>query len=177
MGPMDPAPSLQRFQEEHDRLWDLLLRYQEGLMEGDLERARLAVETLIVELEVHAEVEDRVLLPLFRELGLEREGAGLELFDAEHRKLRDLAQGLLGEVERLDRMARGGALGSRDRLDGIEQAYTFKHLLHHHTAREDRVLYPALGDAVDDAERARVWARMDVVEEQARGRLAGGPVG
>jgi len=172
---MIPTPTLDRFQQEHERLWELLLRYQVALMDGDLALARHAAEFLVYELAVHREVEDRVLLPLFVERGLESEGARLPLFAAEHDKLTRLAGGLVEEIERLERLEEEQQLTPRDRLDGIEAAFSFKHLFHHHTEREDAAMYPALGEAVGAVERAAVWERMDEVEEATRQRLGPPP--
>ncbi len=172
---MAPTPMLDLFQEEHERLWELLLRFQEALMVGDLDVARVAAENLAHEFVVHREVEDQVLLPLFVDLGLEAEGARLKLFAAEHSKLTTLAAGLIDEVERLELLVSEDAMQSRDCLDGIELAFTFKHLFHHHTEREDAALYPALGEAIGAVERAAVWERMDEVEEAVRERLGSPP--
>jgi hypothetical protein len=166
---------LSRFQDDHERLWELLFGYQTALMGVELEMARACAESLYYELRVHRGVEDQVLLPLFRELGLESEGARLELFIAEHQKLGKLALGLIEEVERLEALAAEGELGARDCLAGIEQAFTFKHLFDHHTKRENAAMYPVLCAAVGDADRAAVWSRMDAAEQELRRQLGPAP--
>jgi len=162
---MAKTPELSRFQDEHDRIWEMLMSYQCALMEQDLGLARGCAESLFFEFRVHRGVEDEVLMPLFRQLGLEAEGARLELFAAEHEKLGRLALGLVEEVARLEELEN---FRQRDCLEAIERAFTFKHLFDHHTKRENAALYPALGAAVSGKQLAEVWCRMDAVEERLR---------
>ncbi|MDF1797778.1 MAG: hemerythrin domain-containing protein [Planctomycetota bacterium] len=169
---MAKTPELSRFQDEHERMLEMLTSYQCALMEQDLGLARGCAESLLYEFRVHRGVEDEVLMPLFQELGLEAEGARLELFAAEHEKLGRLALGLVDEVGRLEGL---DPAGQRDCLEGIEAAIGFKHLFDHHTKRENAGLYPALGAAVSGEQLDEVWCRMDAVEERLRLGLGPAP--
>jgi len=164
------------YQDEHDRFVELFVIHQCALMALDLDAARLALDLVIYEIGVHADVEDEVLMPLFAERAGKIEGGGPELFAAEHDKIGRLLADLsvcLAELEELQRVE------PRQALALIEKGYTFKHLWDHHTKRENAVFYPALDGLMDGPEGrdelAAVWLRIDEVDAASRARRGDPP--
>jgi len=163
---------LSELQAVHELLFADYERYQVALMDRDGARAATELATLRARLATHAAVEEAHLMPLFEALHAvqPREGAGPELFAAEHGKLErlgaGLAEGLAGAHRAGEPLDAGVALGL------IERGFTFKHLLEHHTQREDRAFYPVLETHVADwgaVERAELWARLDAAGAAASG--------
>lgn len=163
---------LGELQAEHERLFAAYERYQVALMDRDGARAAEELAGLRARLAAHAALEEAHLMPLFEALHAvqPREGAGPELFAAEHGKLERLGAGL---AEALDAAHAGsGPLAAGVALGLIERGFTFKHLLEHHTQREDRAFYPVLEAHVAGwgaAERADLWARLDAARAAGAG--------
>lgn len=136
-------------QRVHDRLDELFLGAIEALTELDLGRASVLWERFESLLAEHAASEEALVLPIYaRSASFERGGA-LELFEAEHRKLEQLARGGHGAIVAL---AAGPADGLRRQvifaLDGLLRV---RHLLEHHGLREQTHLYPRVAELADAA--------------------------
>ena len=168
-------PSLSQFQGEHDRMIALFQAYQCGLMALDLGAARCGLEGLRYELEVHMQVEDTVLMPIFQGLESHPEGGAPVFFEKEHAKLKSLLEGLFAYLQVLESLQANGKLGRPDALVLIEQGFTFKHLFEHHTSREDKAFYPTISESLDSTELKAIWKRMDAVEAGARASLGKPP--
>lgn len=168
---MKRSPSLSGFQTDHARFLELFIAHQCALMAMDLEGARLALDLVIFEIGVHADVEDEVLMPIFIERVGRVEGGGPELFQAEHDKIVRLLEKLSVS---LDELMQVGTATLRGALALIEMGFTFKHLWDHHTQREDKVFYPVLDQLMSGKagvrEREAVWKRMDAAAIAARKR-------
>jgi hemerythrin-like domain-containing protein len=173
---MESPPDLAAFQADHERFVELFVIFQCALMNLDVSGARLALDLVIYEVGVHADVEDGVLMPIFKARAGRIEGGAPELFEAEHDKIGRL----LGDLSRrLVVLERARRVEPREALELIESGFTFKHLWDHHTKRENAAFYPVLDrlmeGEVGSEERARVWASMDAVERASRTRRGGPP--
>lgn len=166
---MSPRP-LAALQEEHAGFFAAYTRYQVALMGCEADRAAVELAGLRAALAEHAALEDAVLVPIYRAVLAEGpiEGGGLELFAAEHQKLERLAAAM---AERLAPFVAGAPLSPEEALGLIEAGFTFKHLLEHHTQREDRAFYPAVAARAAGRE-GEVWAALDAA--RAAWRATGG---
>ena len=173
--PVESAPSLSLFQDDHDRMMALFRTYQGGLMSLNLREARCGLESLRYELAVHMRVEEEVLMPLYKGLEQQPEGGAPLFFEKEHAKLDRLLGGLFHDLEGLERIDCEGGLTREGALLVIEHGFTFKHLFEHHTSREDRAFYPSINESLSPAEREQAWRRMDEVEANARASLGQPP--
>lgn len=155
-GAAEPAP-LASLQVEHAALFAGYERYQCALMGCDTATAARELAELTARLTAHAALEDALLMPIFRAAHAQspREGGAPALFEAEHNKLERLAARLATLLVEL-----GPAPTPAAALAVIEAGFTFKHLLDHHTQREDRVFYPVVSACVAGRE-AEIWAAIE----------------
>ena len=95
-------------------------------------------------------------MPLYADQGAETAGATLEIFQAEHRKLRDGLTKLTRTTEALS--ASEDPIGSILAL--LDEETAFKGLLHHHASREQNLLFPRLDERTTEEER-KMWLAHD----------------
>lgn len=146
---MKTAPSfgaLTRYHEDLDRLFE---SHQRALLASDIDLSLSILATFATGLERHLDFEERRLLPVYADKGGETAGATLEIFQAEHHKLRDTVKNLIGQTE---------SLHSSTDLPGailalLNDETTFKGLLHHHMTREQKHLFPRLDELTTEEER------------------------
>jgi hypothetical protein len=155
-------PLVDANQRVHDGLDELFLGALEALTELDLGRACLLWERFQTTLAEHAASEEALVLPVYaRSEPFERGGAP-ELFEAEHRKLEQLAGD--GRTT-LAALAAGPAQGLRRRailaLDGLLRV---RHLLEHHGLRERIHLYPRVAELADAAAQQAILAGLRTEE-------------
>ncbi|MFT6364148.1 MAG: iron-sulfur cluster repair protein YtfE (RIC family) [Planctomycetota bacterium] len=153
----------------------LFSTYQCGLMSLNLKEARIGLECLRYELVVHMQVEDSVLMPIYKGLEQHPEGGAPLFFEKEHAKLERLLDGLFSDVEGLERLDGVGELARADALLVIEHGFTFQHLFQHHSSREDKAFYPSISEGMTVAERQAIWRRMDIAEAGVRASLGRPP--
>jgi hemerythrin-like domain-containing protein len=137
---------------EHAELKRLFDKHQRALISRDLDASAAILETFENELGRHIALEDQVILPLNAAKGAETEGGTLPIFHAEHRKLQEMAAGLVRDTEALS--SSSDLLGSVLKL--LDQESLFKGLFSHHGAREENLLFPRLEARTTAAERERV---------------------
>ena len=137
---------------EHAELERLFDSHQRALLEGNVGNALAVLKTFGVELCEHIDYEETRLLPLFAEEGGETEGATLEIFQAEHRKLREQADKLTKQTQAL--FASTDLMGSIIAL--MDDEALFKGLFHHHALRERNLLFPRLDERTTEEQRERL---------------------
>lgn len=167
-----PSPLVDANQRVHDGLDELLLGAIEALTELDLGRACLLWERFQSTLAEHAASEEALVLPVYaRSASFERGGA-LELFEAEHRKLEQLAREGRAAITALDV---GPRHSLRRRvvlaLDGLLRV---RHLLEHHGLREQTHLYPRVVELADAAAERAILAAL---RTEGSDRIALAPAG
>jgi iron-sulfur cluster repair protein YtfE (RIC family) len=140
---------------EHAELERLFDSHQRALLEGNVGTALAVVKAFGDELYEHIEYEEKTLLPVFAEEGGETEGATLEIFLSEHRKLLEQADKLIAKTQAL--FASTDLMGSIIAL--MDDEALFKGLFHHHALREKNLLFPRLDERTTEEQRERLLAR------------------
>ncbi|MCB9786899.1 MAG: hemerythrin domain-containing protein [Deltaproteobacteria bacterium] len=138
----------------HAALDDALLGAIEAATALQLEAARERWRAFEGDLVHHARVEESLVLPVYARSASFARGAGLELFEAEHRKLELLAA---EGRQLLDRLASAPAEGLRRHVVlSLDVWLRVRHLLEHHGLREESHLYPTVEALATPTERADV---------------------
>lgn len=128
-----------RMMNVHCRLDALFSQHQRALLDRDLVRAGIWLDSYCEQLAVHMEDEEHFVIPLYQQLGGDGTDAPAKLFLGEHAKLREF-------------MARIGAVTAalatqpddRELLKLFDLEASYKNLLLHHDLRERNALYPRL---------------------------------
>ena len=134
---------------EHRDLGRLFESHQRALLSRDLGAAFATITTFENALQQHISYEDDVLLPLYASKAGEVEGGTLAIFQAEHRKLSEMAAALSRHTD--DLYTSTDMLGSI--LNLLDEETLFKGLFKHHAQREDNLLFPRLDACTTEAER------------------------
>lgn len=141
----------------HRALDGKLAEHQVGLVLGKMDDAVLSWREFSSGLARHATDEEQHLLTLYASRGPLPPGGTVELFLAEHNKIRSFLQ----EISALmDVLAAADALDGRKIIQLIEREYELKRLLEHHDMREKNFLYPLLDQRTTPEERRLLLARL-----------------
>lgn len=146
---MISGPSLLALLDDHHRMDEIFLDYQESLTLLDWDRAESLLSRFRQEIEVHIRFEEARLLPIYRDRAGERPGGGVVLFVGEHKKIKQF----LGKFAALTRELRASEKPRRDVLALLDRHTMFKHLMEHHDLRERHLLYPLVDEVTTPAER------------------------
>lgn len=136
----------------HEVLTDLFVRHQEAVLALDLPRARVLLERFREAFVRHVEAEETIILPVYGGRVGPVPGGSVEIFEAEHRKMRQMLDSLTVDIERLAPVA-------RDVLAFLDREFTFRHLVEHHDKREENLLYRWMDRITTSDERAVLIAR------------------
>ncbi|MCC7292143.1 MAG: hemerythrin domain-containing protein [Phycisphaerales bacterium] len=128
----------------HDVLDEAFAAHQDALVEGRVLEAKERFFAFRDALLDHMQIEDDQLLPVYALMPDPPVGGGVDVFRAEHDRIRKLLGEFSGLFERLQ-----APLASRDLVTVIERQRLLKHVLEHHNLREQTHLYPML-DQFDD---------------------------
>ncbi|MBI4445304.1 MAG: hemerythrin domain-containing protein [Acidobacteria bacterium] len=158
MSPFDHGQSKTSFLallRVHEALTELFLTHQEALLDADLDAAQQLLSQFRRRLLAHMTEEEQRLLPIFQERNANVPGGGVELFLAEHRRMRQM----LDEIqEALKRIAEESGLQRRRKIIALlDQEAMFKRLAEHHDEREKNILYPRLDQITTTEERALLF--------------------
>jgi iron-sulfur cluster repair protein YtfE (RIC family) len=149
---MKEAETFSSLGKQHVHLDHLFRKHQRALLERDLNAATSALAKFEAELRQHIEYEEHRLLPLYADKGGEVSGGTLEIFQAEHRRLREGVADLTQQSKLLE--ASADLVGSI--LEVLDEEYIFKGLFHHHVLREQNILFPRL-DELSTPEERKIW--------------------
>lgn len=136
----------------HAAIDDHLARHLTALTALDFAAASAAWELLTAELHAHADTEDELVVPLYDQLGHTRPGGQPAMFLAEHNGIRRL----LGKLAAQQASLRGQRDVRRAVVDGLDRYLMLRHLLEHHTLREQNILYHELEAHTDEATLGRL---------------------
>ncbi len=133
----------------HDGLSRIFFAHQTALLDRDYARAEIELARYRERLFAHAQDEERLVLPRYRELGGDSSDAPTRLFLGEHDKMRGFVDEFLTRVAALlerpdDRML----------LELLDREAMHKNLVLHHDLRERNALYPFLAEQLDRSEQA-----------------------
>lgn len=124
---------------DHRRLDSILADVKRSLAAGDLHRASARFSEFRDGLEHHIDAEEQVLFPAFEALTGAAGGGPTHVMRLEHAEIRRL----LAEVA--TNFARGGDADHTTSLAALTAR------IYAHNGKEERILYPATDQAVDDA--------------------------
>jgi Hemerythrin HHE cation binding domain. len=149
-----PSPTLTDLNGRiHAWLDEWLLRHLEALTALDLEGAKNWWRKFSDALMAHAQVEDIVALPVYKRLGNFPEGGHPSLFDAEHKGIERMLRSL---TQRLESLSPNDPSLRRRIVVNLDRYMLFRHLIEHHTLREQNIFYPLLDEKVDADEKERI---------------------
>jgi len=140
----------------HRELDELFFQHQRALMRMEIDRAETLLAEYSRDLLAHIRDEEEVMLPIYGERVNPPVGGALDIFFAEHEKLRQflaLFAGEINKIRKLDDLERGA-------LFLIDSQHLFKRLLVHHDTREKKMLYPLLDQVTTEAEREEMFTKL-----------------
>lgn len=137
----------------HALLDELLLRHLEALTALKLNEARKVWGKFANGLLSHARAEDEVALPIYSRLGIFPEGGKPSLFDAEHKGIERMLKSL---TQLLDELSPNEPSLRRKVVTSLDKYMLLRHLIEHHTLREQNIFYPILDEKASDDEKQKV---------------------
>lgn len=149
----------------HRELDELFFQHQRALMRIEIDRAEAVLAEYSRDLLAHIRDEEEVMLPIYGERVNAPVGGAMDIFLAEHEKLRQflaLFAEEINKIRKLDDLERGV-------LFLIDSQHLFKRLLVHHDTREKKMLYPLLDQVTTEAEREELFTKLKL-----RGRMQTG---
>lgn len=153
---MSSDSSFLRLIEVHQWLDGLFLAHRTALLSLDLSQAKLLFDRYESNLLAHMKEEEESLIPIYGARISDVPGGAVELFIAEHKKIR----GFLAEIRQALRELRsqkGLALKHRT-IELLDREGMYHGLLQHHHAREQNALYPWLDLLTSVEERENLLA-------------------
>ena len=153
---MSSDSSFLRLTEVHQWLDGLFLAHRTALLSLDLSQATLLFDRYESNLLAHMKDEEESLIPIYGERISDVPGGAVELFIAEHKKIRGFLaefRQALGEL----RSQKGLALKHRT-IELLDREGMYHGLLQHHHAREQNALYPWLDLLTSVEERENLLA-------------------
>ena len=141
----------------HHDLDKLLAIHQASLLVYDFAAAAAAWRQFAEVLAEHADDEERDLLPLYQQRAPIPHGGTVEIFLAEHKKIRAFLKEITELVAELPADARPEP---HKIVTVIEREYEFKKLLEHHDMREMNFLYPLVDRCTTREERQEILSHM-----------------
>lgn len=149
-------PSFLRLTEVHQWLDGLFLAHRTALLSLDLARAKLLFDRYESNLLVHMKDEEESLLPIYGARISEVPGGGVELFLAEHKKIRAFLAELRQGLEKLP--GQKGLALKHKAIELLDREGMYAGLMQHHRAREQNALYPWLDLLTSTEEREKLLA-------------------
>ena len=140
----------------HQQLDELFFEHQRALIRGELEMALQKLEEYERGLLDHISDEEEVLIPIYAERAQAPVSASVEIFQNEHRKLKEYLALFKAEFPKLS------AAADRERavIFLLDSQNTFKRLLVHHDTRERKFLYPLLDQVTTEQEKLSIFERL-----------------
>jgi len=144
----------------HRLLAQLLTMHQEALLIDDMVLAHNIFDLFVDALQRHLDVENKLLLPLHRELVREHRWP-LLVYEKEHDKLLQMVARIRRELAAL------AAVQGRARrlalLEVLDYQRSFKSVMEHHEEREEQALLPELDACVDSEIFRQTYAQVSLV--------------
>lgn len=150
---MDALSVQKYFERDHDRLDELFRRFQ-GLKDYDYLKAKERFREFKTGLQRHIIWEEEILFPLFEaKTGVSGYGP-TEVMRQEHRQIKHLLETIRSKVQMVN------VESEKEELELVE-------VLGQHNWKEEKILYPAIDQALSDEDRREVFARMERVPREA----------
>ncbi|MDP2604789.1 MAG: hemerythrin domain-containing protein [Deltaproteobacteria bacterium] len=140
----------------HQWLDELFLAHRTALLGLDLSQAKLLFDRYETNLLLHMKDEEESLIPIYGARISDVPGGAVELFIAEHKKIRKFLAEFYQALREL-RNNKGLALKHKA-IELLDREGMYAGLLQHHHAREQNALYPWLELITSVEERANLLA-------------------
>ena len=147
------------FEQDHDRLDALFTTFQ-TMKCTEFSKAKEAFKDFKFGLLRHIVWEEEILFPLWEQQTGMTESGPTVVMRAEHRQIGEILEAIHKKVEKQD-------------VESDAEEEQLLSLLGAHNTKEERILYPAVDQAVSDADRESVYRRMKELPE-ARYRVCCG---
>ncbi len=131
-----------RLSRDHKELADTYHRYLLLIADRQAVQAEKLLDEFAARLTRHIEIEEQIWVPLFDQRFGKSKGFDGTLILQEHKVLDKLLGALRFLLHTI--AARGKPLDAQQVLTLLEESFRFRGVLHHHHAREDNVMIPAL---------------------------------
>lgn len=138
--------------EVHEHLAELFREHQEALVGLNFKSAGERLAVYRRELAAHIDVEEVLLMPIYRRAGAIA-GGPPEFFIGEHERMMRFLDRFEIALEEL-RFERTAVI--RKTIDLLDQEAAYKSLVEHHESRERNLFFPALDRVTSDEERAEL---------------------
>jgi len=140
------------YEQDHDRLDELLKTYQK-LKRFDFAQAKEAFEQFKIGLQRHIVWEEDLLFPLWEEkTGMSDAGPTL-VMRAEHRQIERQLEAIHDKV-------------AEQNPDSDQEEQALLNILGSHNMKEERILYPAIDQVIDEKEREILFRHMTNIPEE-----------
>lgn len=149
----------------HAWLDDLLLRHLEAMTALNLPTAKAVWQQFADALLRHAQAEDEVALPVYERLGEFPQGGHPSLFAAEHKGIERMLKSL---TQRIDTLSPTDPTLRRKIVVGLDRYMLFRHLIEHHTLREQNIFYPLLDERSDTSEKSHITNALEKAWKEAQ---------
>ena len=149
----------------HAWLDDLLLQHLEALTALNLNEAKELWRQFADALLAHAQAEDSVALPVYERLGNFPEGGQPSLFDAEHKGIERMLRSL---TQRLENLSPDDPTLRRRIVVSLDRYMLFRHLIEHHTLREQNIFYPTLDEKASEKEKQSIAEALTEAQKVAQ---------
>jgi len=148
--------SFRQLDKVHQWLDELFLAHRTALLSLDISQAKLLFDRYETNLLAHMKDEEESLIPIYGARISDVPGGAVELFIAEHKKIR----GFLAEFRQALRELRNqkGLALKHKAIELLDREGMYKGLLQHHHAREQNALYPWLDLLTSVEERENLIA-------------------
>lgn len=148
------------FEQDHDRLDELFTTFR-TLKRTEFSKAKEAFKDFKFRLQRHIVWEEEILFPLWEQQTSMTESGPTFVMRAEHRQVGEVLEAIHKKVQEQD--------AESDAEDTKLLA-----LLGAHNTKEERILYPAIDQAVSDADRESVYRQMKELPEERYRVCCGG---
>ena len=148
--------SLLELMDVHAGLHEQFAVHRDFVVGLEFPRALAELEKFERELRVHMDMEEAVILPVYRERGGKVLGGDPEFFTLEHK---NILRNLETAKESLRKLIADPRAGRRQAHEFLDQEGMLLHLLQHHDLREKNTLYPRLDEVLSEQEREDLLRR------------------
>jgi hemerythrin superfamily protein len=147
------------FEQDHERLDALFKAFQEG-KRRDQAQANAAFKQFKTGLQRHIVWEENLLFPVWEQKTGITDAGPTHVMRLEHRQIRDCLEAIDAQVR-------------EDNPESDQEEQRLLGILGAHNRKEERILYPAIDESLDDHERRALFQAMESIPEERDGSCCG----